>query len=124
MALARVLLAHGAKSQPFDLVSDLLADSQAQKLLGINHYEGVIRFQKESYEKVLEWLARTGPIENPAAPLLPVEALRKLGTQSGYRVVKLMELTRKTELASPPDKTTSEKKVAPKVSKPAAKKPS
>src|SRR5688500_17159403 len=86
VALARVLSSHAAAGQStFDLVSGLLADAPAQKLLNINRYEGVTWFAKEGMDELLAWLERIAAIESTP---LPVNQLKTLANESEYRVVK------------------------------------
>lgn len=93
VTMARVLTALGAaQGTTFDFISALLSDVPAQTLLGINRFEGVTWFNNEGMADVLDWLQIIATIESVSLPISQVQALV---VESGYRVVKLLELARK-----------------------------
>jgi hypothetical protein len=46
----------GKKDSTYQLLTAILADSEAQTYLGVNRYQGVLWFNKESFEDLLWWL--------------------------------------------------------------------
>jgi hypothetical protein len=84
----------------------LLRDSEMQQLLGVNRYQGVLWFNKQSFERLLWWLlllaavmisadpARTSSevAEEIAACYDTVRRLRAAAVESSYQVEKLLEL--------------------------------
>jgi glycosidase len=82
--------------KPQRLLESLLADPDAQQFLRINRYRGVLWFNQESFEQLLDWLmlaARHGHDETPAllaSDAAMIAALRKAEAKSEYQVEKLL----------------------------------
>jgi hypothetical protein len=111
LALVRALLGHVTRPQDqkvFEYVTELFGDPAAQVLLGINRFEGVTYFNQEGFEETVAWLGLLAPICHSD---IPGKVLCGHAQDSGYRVVKFLELCRDA------DKTAEEKT---KVTKPRA----
>jgi glycosidase len=90
----------------YETLEALLRDSEMQQLLGVNRYQGVLWFNKQSFERLLWWLlllaavmisadpARTSNevTEDIAACYGIVRRLRVAAAESGYQVEKLLGL--------------------------------
>jgi hypothetical protein len=93
-------------SRPYDLVQSLLEDAAVRRFLQVNRYEGILWFNQEAFEELLDWLLRVAEIGLHANPLRPsaevrsraaaardmLELLRGAGRQSGFQVEKLQDL--------------------------------
>ncbi|HEX5688439.1 MAG TPA: alpha-amylase, partial [Roseiflexaceae bacterium] len=87
------------------LIEALLADTEMQRLLGVNRYQGVLWFDKQAFERLSWWLlllaaigisadedASTTPVaERIAARYRTIQQLREAAATSGYQVEKLLE---------------------------------
>lgn len=93
ITLIQLLTAHAVAEEhtPFPLISALLADEGVQRLLRINRFEGVTYFFREAFEEILDWLELAASIEPTP---FPSAEIKEMAAQSGYRVVKLLELAR------------------------------
>jgi len=95
----------------YETLEALLRDSEMQQLLGVNRYQGVLWFNKQSFERLLWWLLLLAAImisADPArAPHEVAEAitacygtirrLRAAAAESGYQVEKLLELAQEPQ---------------------------
>ena len=88
-----------ADEKPLALLNALLAEDDAQWLLGINNFEGVLWFNGDGATQLLDFLAQAQAFENAHWPL---ETLRDAMENSGFRVVKWMELARGEQSDSSP----------------------
>jgi glycosidase len=82
----------------------LLRDSEMQQLLGINRYQGVLWFNKQSFERLLWWLLLLAAVmisadaarapsevtEEIAACYTSTRRMRAAAAESGYQVEKLL----------------------------------
>jgi len=82
----------------------LLRDGDVQRFIGVNRYQGVLWFNKESFAELLWWLLLVGVLEAQTAVGRPAEAvstditaryavtrkLREAAERSGYRVEGLL----------------------------------
>ncbi len=87
----------------------IFKDNKAQYFLGVNQYDGIWWFKKESFEELLWWLLLISAIEIGFDPLRPInemmkklemcwsmiEKLQEAKTYSEYQVEKLLETLRK-----------------------------
>ena len=92
------------------LAGTLVADGDAQRLMGINRFQGVLWYQQEGFGQLLHWLllavalapADTG--ESAAVRLTTsralIEQLRAADAQAGYHVEKLLAALRQSEPAA------------------------
>jgi hypothetical protein len=92
-------------------VTALLADSEAQRFLGVNRFDGVLWFNKESFEQLLWWMLWLAVVDawsdaqRPAGVAVAqvaeryrvVEVLQRAGDASEYRVEKLLALVEAEE---------------------------
>jgi glycosidase len=95
------------------LIATLVADNDAQRLIGINRYQDVLWFQQEGYEAVLNWLllaAALAPADDAAAGEESLVAahgliaqLRAAEAQAGYQVEKLVAALRAGKDTTPPE---------------------
>ncbi len=92
------------------LLSSILADSDALAYLGVNRYQDVLWFNKESYEDLLWWLmviasvdisnsvSRLGEDERFGNSIQPcfqvISALLAAAQASGYKLEKLLDLVK------------------------------
>jgi hypothetical protein len=89
----------------YTVLESLLSDSEVQQLLGVNRYQGILWFNKQSFERLLWWLLlaaimlssdATRPAEEVAAEIAAcyrtVRRLRLDATAAGYQVEKLLNL--------------------------------
>ena len=97
------------KKRPlYYLLNALLEDQLIQQYLQVNRYQGVLWFNKESFESLVRWLfgvgALEGLIENDPKIIGQVfsfiENLLEIGEGSGYRIDGLLEGAKKTEMIS------------------------
>ena len=87
------------KSPLYHLLNTLLEDPLVQQYLQVNRYQGVLWFNKESFESLVGWLFAVGvldclvQVDNKLIGKLFsfVEALLEIGEGSGYRVDGLLE---------------------------------
>jgi hypothetical protein len=98
----------GGKASAYHILDGLLADSAAQAYLGVNRYQDMLWFNKESYEDLLWWLFVIATVEVSSQYLEtePASAgskiiqrlydeignLIELAGISGYQVEKLLQL--------------------------------
>ncbi len=57
------------------LLRTLFADGDVQRFLGVNRYQGVLWFHRESFEQLLWWLRLTVPIGLHCDPSVPAEGI-------------------------------------------------
>jgi glycosidase len=80
------------------LVSRLLADDEARRFMGVNRYQGVLWFNKERFDELLDWLQLAATLqqaENLAACERLGAKLAVAASEAGYQVDKLLTLTRR-----------------------------
>ena len=108
LALIKLLTTHqqwyavpdGVARNPVGVLEALLVDADVQQFLHVNRYRDVLWFNKESFERMLDWLmllARLG--RDDTAPATPaslqadmhiLSALRRAEMKSDYQVEKLL----------------------------------
>ncbi|MBK9711006.1 MAG: alpha-amylase [Kouleothrix sp.] len=88
------------------LLGTLLADREVQQLLRVNRYQGVLWFDKDAFERLLQWMLLLAVVSISAdhtqaqaeavvildAAYGTVTQLRDAAAQSGYQVEKLLAL--------------------------------
>jgi len=93
------------KKRAYHSLSMWLQDSEVQYFLGINRHQGVLWFNKESYEHLLKWMFTLAVIDVLADPEVESEEvrgkifqhyevirqMRSAETESDYQVEKLLE---------------------------------
>jgi hypothetical protein len=96
------------KKRTYPILESLLKDGEVQRFLQVNRYQGILWFNKETFERLLWWLWALAVVELSADLLRPagevsqaiaactevVEKLRRAEEKSGYQVEKLLELAR------------------------------
>ncbi|MDW8316442.1 MAG: alpha-amylase family glycosyl hydrolase [Anaerolineae bacterium] len=95
------------------LLKALLADPAVQQFLQVNRYQGVLWFNKESFEELAGWLAALAAVQSLATqpeealasdlaqPLATVAALLEAEQASGYRVDRLLAAAQAAPAAAP-----------------------
>ncbi|MBW3637603.1 MAG: alpha-amylase, partial [Armatimonadetes bacterium] len=78
---------------PFAFLTQILADDDARRILGINTFERVIYFRGEGWDALREMLELGAAFEDVE---LPLEILDEAARASEFRVVKWMENSRQT----------------------------
>ena len=107
MTTHQILFAGDAEERADQLLTALLQDNEVQSFLGMNRYQGVLWFNRESFDHLLNWL--TLMAELTALQLAPeqgklvttaraqvVEAFSKAASASDYHVDKLIEAVSST----------------------------
>ncbi len=93
------------KGSAYSILTSWLRDSEVQRFLQINRYQGVLWFNREAFEQLLDWMLSLAAIEISADPALSpeqvshgiaascgiVHKLHQAASQSGYKVVALLE---------------------------------
>lgn len=82
-----------------DLLELLLVDMDAQALLGVNHFQGIVWFSKEGMETLLRWLLLIGQLTAPSVEALEaryqtVAQLQEAMEESDYQLAKLRDAVR------------------------------
>ncbi len=76
-----------------EIMNILLQDTDAQQLLSINHFQGILWFNRERFEALVQWLLLLGELNGTAEAIerryAVVEQLQKAALDSGYQVEKL-----------------------------------
>ncbi len=89
----------------YPLLTAWLKDGEVQRFLQINRYQGVLWFNREAFEQLLDWMMTLAVVEISAEQELPpaevarqiaacceiVNKLYEAGVRSGYQVVSLLE---------------------------------
>jgi len=93
---------------PYQVLSRWLEDPEIQRFLGINRHQGVLWFNKESFERLLCWKHVMAALMLSADPAIPREDvarrmlacyqtlahLRRAAENSGYQVERLLDSAR------------------------------
>jgi glycosidase len=98
----------GGTGRWYEVLSSLFRDTDAQRALQVNRYQGVLWFNKEAFQQLLWWMfviatvicSAQSPEGPPPGILTCWETVRKLqqaSEASGYRVEKLLEEMRGEE---------------------------
>jgi hypothetical protein len=118
--IVKLLVSHqrwheqGGEGRTVRLLETLLADGETQRMLRLNRHQGVLWFNRESFEQLLWWLLLVSAVQILADLRLdPDAASRALAgafevyrrsveaaARSGYQVEQLLALTRKEEAAT------------------------
>jgi glycosidase len=100
-ALVGLLTSHAAPAiadeapGPGALLDALLADRAAQQFIGVNRYNDVVYFNKESFELLIGWLrAAARVLGAPAQADAAYAQLARAAGESGYQVERLRALAR------------------------------
>jgi glycosidase len=123
-ALIRVLTAHQAwfrdeapgQDRAYQVLVSWLRDSEVQRLLGVNRYQGILWFRQESFDQLLDWMLLVAAIDSVAVQgRAAQETAREIVEQyriarelhqaeqaSGFQVERLLEAAR--ELDSAPER--------------------
>jgi hypothetical protein len=92
LALPEILTAQGDES-PVKLIDALLQNTDAQLLLNINHFQGVVWFNQEGYDTLLRWMIFAAQLEAKPAELetryATIQQLAQAAKGSGYQIEKL-----------------------------------
>jgi hypothetical protein len=92
----------------YQILVSWLRDGEVQQFAQVNRYRGVLWFNKEAFDQLLDWLLTAAAVEISADPDCPAEEVareivacydilkkvRQAEQESGYQVVKLMEAVR------------------------------
>jgi hypothetical protein len=110
----------GASSSPYELLQDWLKDRDVQGLVKVNRYQGVLWFNKESFEEIIWWLFTTAGVDILASEMrvhaarypnqefqfseeavaemdrcfAVIRKLRKAEEASGFQIDRLLEALR------------------------------
>jgi glycosidase len=93
------------EQRAYQVLESWLRDDEVQGFLQVNRYQGVLWFNKESFEQLLWWMMLLAVVELTADPLRPtaevaqeiaaahdiVRQLQRAEEGSGYQVEKLLE---------------------------------
>ena len=96
------------KGRAYQVLESWLKDDEVQRFLQVNRYQGVLWFNKEAFEQLLEWMLLVATVTISADPLRPadkatqetaalhdvVKKLQQAQEESGYQVEKLLEAAR------------------------------
>ncbi len=94
VGLIKILTAHQrwfeagatAKKPAYQVLSNWLQDDDVNKFLQVNRYQGVLWFNKESYDQLLQWLFRVAVIALSRDSELPTDrATRQI--MAHYRLI-------------------------------------
>jgi hypothetical protein len=101
VALVKLLTAHAGRASGDSpagaeaLLDALLADRDAQQFIGVNRYNDVVYFNKESFEQLVGWLeAAARALGAPADADAAFTQLRRAAAESGYQLERLREAAR------------------------------
>jgi glycosidase len=130
---AAMFAASGALSAD-EILEVLLGDPDAQQLLNVNHFQGVVWFNQEGFEKLVQWLVLLAQVnqaasadaagERPLAdPYAAIERLWRAAQTAGYQVDKLRARVRSALPTATPTSTTPTETTptTPTTAKPATK---
>jgi hypothetical protein len=95
----------GGRDRSYEVLSSLFRDTDVQRALQVNRYQGILWFNSEAFEQLLWWMFVIATVtcsavspEQPAPQILTCwETVRKLqqaSEASGYQVEKLLEEVR------------------------------
>jgi len=94
-----------AQERAYRVLHALLRDGDVQQFLSVNRYQGILWFNKEAFEELLDGLFMLAVVQISADPARSdgeqaqaildcravMEALRQAEERSGYQVEKLLE---------------------------------
>ncbi|MGB9629816.1 MAG: alpha-amylase, partial [Thermodesulfobacteriota bacterium] len=75
----------------FEVLEKLFKESEARQFLGVNQYEGIWWFNKESFEELLWWLMLISAIEIGFDPLRPINEMMKKLERCWSLIEKIQE---------------------------------
>ncbi|HSB07142.1 MAG TPA: alpha-amylase family glycosyl hydrolase [Thermodesulfobacteriota bacterium] len=92
------------ENQAFKVLDSLLKDNEIQKFIQVNRHDGVLWFNKESFEELLFWLMLTAVVEIGSSPLRSptqvvkeidrcyeiIQGIQEAEEKSNYQVEKLL----------------------------------
>lgn len=81
----------------FHLFKKLFKTTEAQQFLGVNHYDGIWWFNKESFEELLWWLMLISAIGIGYDPLRPINEMMKKLERCWFMVEKMEEAKKESE---------------------------
>ncbi|MFO7889965.1 MAG: alpha-amylase, partial [bacterium] len=82
---------HQSKSlNPYYILENLLNDNDVQQFLGINRYQGVLWFQKERYEELLDWMLIIAVIDAVSDTNRPLSKVENL-IESRYAAIEVLQ---------------------------------
>ena len=96
--LLKVLIAHqrwfevGTARQ---VLESLLRDGDVRYLIQVNRYRGVLWFNKEAFEELLDWLlfvAVIAPGADEEQSRAFIEQAKRAAAEAGYRVERMLEM--------------------------------
>jgi hypothetical protein len=112
LAIVKVITGHrelcreqaGMAENAYQYLQDWLADSEVQRSVGVNRYQGILWFNQEAFENFLWWMFASTAIEIIPEGRFEVEAqkgvagcyqviqqIRQAEQESGYQVEKLLD---------------------------------
>lgn len=124
LALGQSSLFHPVvEEHPRAILQALLQDTDAQQLLSINHFQGVIWYSKEGFDHLLQWMLvigqLTGTHDEREARYQTLMQLMLAGEASGYRVETLLSALL-TPLTAPASSVTAPSLTALSLDEPAS----
>lgn len=104
------------------LLETLLRDMDAQQWMNVNHFQGVVWFNQQGFDQLLQWLVLLAQVNDKTSKAIKqryqvVEQLRQACLMSDYQVEKLRNSTRRViekPTAAAPKKKPAAKKKTPK----------
>jgi glycosidase len=87
----------------YQMLRSWLQDGDVQRLIQVNRYQGILWFNHESFEQLLEWMMRMAVVSGPAgedeevaesriaASYRLIQEIQQAESNSGYQVEKLLE---------------------------------
>ena len=111
VATIKILTSHQRwfeEKQPYQILKSWLQDDEVQRFLQVNRHQGVLWFNKEAFEQLLEWMLLVASVTISADPLRPADEvaqetaalhevakkLQQAQEESGHQVEKLLEAAR------------------------------
>ncbi len=85
------------QNRAFDVSNSLLKDDEVRKFIQVNEHDGILWFNKESFEELLFWLMLAAVVEIGSRPLdSPAQVLKKIEACHGV-IQKIQEAEMKSE---------------------------
>jgi hypothetical protein len=98
-----------APVDPRRALTDLLADDEVRRYIGVNRHQGILWFNKERFEELLWWLLLVATLvteeRGAAGPREVLGRLAQAAEASGYQLEKLLALAAGPQPATPEHRT-------------------